>query len=67
MIEVGREQALRHGVKNVEYRLGDMEEVPIDAGVGRSGFLFAIAASRAASRARAAPRRIAFWFPAAAS
>ncbi len=32
MIEVGREQAARHGVKNVEYRLGDMEEVPIDAG-----------------------------------
>jgi ArsR family transcriptional regulator len=30
MIEVGREQALRHGVKNVEYRLGDMEEVPIE-------------------------------------
>jgi ArsR family transcriptional regulator len=30
MIEVGREQALRHGVKNVEYRLGDMEELPID-------------------------------------
>jgi ArsR family transcriptional regulator len=30
MIEVGREQALRHGVKNVEYRLGDIEEVPID-------------------------------------
>src|ERR1700689_2560120 len=30
MIEVGREQALRNGVKNVEYRLGDMEEVPID-------------------------------------
>jgi len=30
MIEVGREQALRHGVENVEYRLGDMEEVPID-------------------------------------
>ena len=30
MIEVSREQALRHGVKNVEYRLGDMEEVPID-------------------------------------
>jgi len=32
MIEVGREQAARHGVKNVEYRLGDMEEVPIAAG-----------------------------------
>jgi len=30
MIEVGREQAQRHGIKNVEYRLGDMEEVPIE-------------------------------------
>jgi ArsR family transcriptional regulator len=29
MIEVAREQALRHGVKNVDYRLGDMEELPI--------------------------------------
>jgi ArsR family transcriptional regulator len=32
MIEVGREQAARHAVKNVEYRQGDMEEVPIGAG-----------------------------------
>jgi ubiquinone/menaquinone biosynthesis C-methylase UbiE/DNA-binding MarR family transcriptional regulator len=32
MIEVGREQAARHGVKNVEYRQGDMEDVPIGAG-----------------------------------
>jgi SAM-dependent methyltransferase len=32
MIDVGRDQAARHGVKNVEYRLGDMEEVPIGAG-----------------------------------
>jgi ArsR family transcriptional regulator len=32
MIEVGREQALRHGVKNVDYRLGDMEEIPIGDG-----------------------------------
>jgi len=32
MIEVGREEAARHGVKNVEYRLGDMEEVPIGTG-----------------------------------
>jgi ArsR family transcriptional regulator len=32
MIEVGREQALRHGVENVEYRLGDMEEIPIQDG-----------------------------------
>jgi len=30
MIEVARDQALRHGVENVEYRLGDMEEVPIE-------------------------------------
>jgi ArsR family transcriptional regulator len=29
MIEVGREEALRHDIKNVEFRLGDMEEVPI--------------------------------------
>ncbi len=32
MIEVGREQALRHGVKNIDYRLGDMEEIPIADG-----------------------------------
>jgi ArsR family transcriptional regulator len=31
MIEVGREQALRRGIDNVEYRLGDMEELPIDS------------------------------------
>jgi ArsR family transcriptional regulator len=31
MIEVARDQALRHGIKNVEYRLGDMEELPIDS------------------------------------
>ena len=29
MLEVGRDQALRHGVKNVEFRHGDMEEIPI--------------------------------------
>jgi ubiquinone/menaquinone biosynthesis C-methylase UbiE/biotin operon repressor len=38
MIEVGREQAARHGVKNLEYRLGDMEEVPI--GVGEVDLVF---------------------------
>jgi ArsR family transcriptional regulator len=32
MIEVGREQARSHGIENVEYRLGDMEEVPIADG-----------------------------------
>jgi ubiquinone/menaquinone biosynthesis C-methylase UbiE/DNA-binding HxlR family transcriptional regulator len=31
MLEVGREQAARAGVANVEFRVGDMEEVPIDA------------------------------------
>jgi ubiquinone/menaquinone biosynthesis C-methylase UbiE/DNA-binding HxlR family transcriptional regulator len=30
MIEFAREQSQRHGVKNVDYRLGDMEEIPID-------------------------------------
>ena len=32
MIAVSREQALRHGVKNIDYRLGDMEEIPIGSG-----------------------------------
>jgi ArsR family transcriptional regulator len=32
MIEVARDRALRHGLANIEYRLGDMEEVPIDDG-----------------------------------
>jgi ArsR family transcriptional regulator len=31
MIEVGREQALRHGLKNIEFRLGDIEELPVEA------------------------------------
>ena len=31
MIEVGREQAARAGVRNIEYRLGDMEELPIES------------------------------------
>ena len=30
MLEVGREHASRLGVANVEFRMGDMEEVPID-------------------------------------
>jgi len=32
MIEVGREQASRHGIENIEFRLGDMEELPIGDG-----------------------------------
>ena len=30
MLEVGREQAARHFIENVDFRLGDMEEPPID-------------------------------------
>ena len=30
MVEVAKAQAKKQGVKNLEYRLGDMEEVPID-------------------------------------
>ncbi len=32
MLEVGRETAVRHGIDNVEFRLGDMEEVPVEDG-----------------------------------
>jgi ArsR family transcriptional regulator len=32
MIEVGRAQARRHKVKNIDYRQGDMEAIPIRAG-----------------------------------
>src|ERR1035441_8760883 len=30
MIEFGRKQASRHSIENVEFRLGDMEELPIE-------------------------------------
>jgi ArsR family transcriptional regulator len=30
MIEIGREQAFRNGIENVEFRLGDLEQVPIE-------------------------------------
>ena len=63
MIEVGREQALRHGVENVEFRLGDMEEVPIARRRSRSGLLLPIAASRPAPRARRAKRPRGFSTP----
>jgi ubiquinone/menaquinone biosynthesis C-methylase UbiE/biotin operon repressor len=32
MIEVGREEARRNGIGNIDFRLGDMEELPIGAG-----------------------------------
>jgi ubiquinone/menaquinone biosynthesis C-methylase UbiE/biotin operon repressor len=31
MLEVGREQAARAGIENIEFRTGDMEELPIDS------------------------------------
>lgn len=31
MLEVGRDQAQRAGIANVEFRLGDMEELPVDS------------------------------------
>jgi ArsR family transcriptional regulator len=33
MVEYGTELARKHGVDNLEYRLGDIEEVPIKSGV----------------------------------
>ena len=30
MLEFGREQAARHGIDNVDFRLGDMEEPPVE-------------------------------------
>ena len=66
MIEVGREQAQRHGVKNVDYRLGDMEEIPMrDA---RS--IWSSSRSRCITRCTRSARlrrRRAFCGPAAAS
>ena len=32
MLEVGREQAQRAGITNLDFRLGDMEKLPIDSG-----------------------------------
>ena len=52
MIEVGRDQALRHGVENVEFRLGDMEELPIARRRSRPRLLLPVPPSRPAPRAR---------------
>src|SRR5579863_4823620 len=32
MVEYGRDLALKHGVKNLEYRKGDIEDIPIKSG-----------------------------------
>ena len=64
MIEFARDQARRHHVKNIDYRLGDMEEAAHRRRDRRSRLLLAVAAPRAAPRARrsrsrshSAPRR----------
>jgi len=67
MIEVGRDQALRHGVQNVDFRLGDMEELPHRRRRSRPGLLLAVAAPRAATPSAPWKRPSASWFRAAAS
>src|SRR5437660_10690447 len=39
MVEFGTELAKRHGIANLEYRLGDLEDVPIRAGTVDLAFL----------------------------
>jgi len=39
MVEVGGELAKKHGISNLEYRLGDLEDVPIRTGTVDLAFL----------------------------
>jgi ubiquinone/menaquinone biosynthesis C-methylase UbiE/biotin operon repressor len=39
MVEFGSELARRHGIRNLEYRLGDLEQVPIRSGTVDLAFL----------------------------
>jgi len=39
MVEFGAELARRHGIANLEYRLGDLEDVPIRSGTVDLAFL----------------------------
>jgi ubiquinone/menaquinone biosynthesis C-methylase UbiE len=39
MVEFGSELARKHGIENLEYRLGDIEEVPISSGTVDLAFL----------------------------
>jgi ubiquinone/menaquinone biosynthesis C-methylase UbiE/predicted transcriptional regulator len=39
MVEFGSELAERHGIRNLEYRLGDLEDVPIHSGTVDLAFL----------------------------
>jgi ubiquinone/menaquinone biosynthesis C-methylase UbiE/DNA-binding MarR family transcriptional regulator len=59
MVEYGRELALKHGVKNLEYRKGDLEEVPIrDATVDLAFFSQALHHAQHPARAVAEASRI---------
>jgi ubiquinone/menaquinone biosynthesis C-methylase UbiE/biotin operon repressor len=59
MVEYGREMALKHGVKNLEYRKGDLEEVPIrDATVDLAFFSQALHHAQHPERAVAEAWRI---------
>jgi ArsR family transcriptional regulator len=59
MVEYGRELARKHGVKNLEYRKGDLEEVPIrDAAVDLAFFSQALHHAQHPQRAVAEASRI---------
>jgi len=59
MVEYGRELARKHGVKNLEYRKGDLEEVPIrDATVDLAFFSQALHHAQHPERAVAEAYRI---------
>jgi ubiquinone/menaquinone biosynthesis C-methylase UbiE/biotin operon repressor len=59
MVEYGRELARKHGVKNLEYRKGDLEEVPIpDATVDLAFFSQALHHAQHPNRAVAEASRI---------
>jgi ArsR family transcriptional regulator len=59
MVEYGRELARKHGVKNLEYRKGDLEEVPIrDATVDLAFFSQALHHAQHPQRAVAEAARI---------
>ena len=59
MVEYGRELASKHGVKNLEYRKGDLEEVPIrDATVDLAFFSQALHHAQHPERAVAEAMRI---------
>jgi ubiquinone/menaquinone biosynthesis C-methylase UbiE/biotin operon repressor len=59
MVEFGSEIARKHGIANMEYRLGDLEDVPIRSGTVDLAFLSqALHHARHPERAAAEARRI---------